>query len=200
MKRILTLLLITLIAFGINGCKKGEDDPFLSLRTRTARLTGKWSVSKMLKEDISTYDGSTVSIVDEFDGETQVTTVTNSNGQVTTTTSQYTVNYEFRKDGTFTSVYSTNNNAPDIITTEGYWTFLKKNKDSKLKSKEAIMLTETKRSSQNNGSVTIESWIPSEIFMIHQLKNKEIVLGSDYNSTSENVTGTIIQRITLSKE
>lgn len=29
------------------GCKKGENDPFISLRSRDARLEGEWTLSKM---------------------------------------------------------------------------------------------------------------------------------------------------------
>ena len=44
MKKILTIMLIV-TAFV--GCKKGEEDPIISLRSRDARITGTWELKKM---------------------------------------------------------------------------------------------------------------------------------------------------------
>jgi hypothetical protein len=61
-------LIIALLGatFLISSCKKGEDDPFLSLRSRDARLKGEWKlVKKNLTEDntTETFDGTTYTIL-----------------------------------------------------------------------------------------------------------------------------------------
>ena len=38
----IALIFSSLLVF--TGCRKGEDDPFLSFRSRTARLTGEWKL------------------------------------------------------------------------------------------------------------------------------------------------------------
>src|SRR5687768_220910 len=42
MKKLIALVFISLF---FTTCKKGEDDPFLSLRSRTNRLAGEWRLS-----------------------------------------------------------------------------------------------------------------------------------------------------------
>ncbi|HOU97507.1 MAG TPA: hypothetical protein PLP65_01545 [Bacteroidales bacterium] len=46
-----TLLAILTIGLIFNSCRKGEDDPFVSFRSRDQRLIGKW---KLVEEKIST--------------------------------------------------------------------------------------------------------------------------------------------------
>ena len=44
MKNILILLFAFVCLVAIPSCKKGENDPFISFRSRDARITGKWKV------------------------------------------------------------------------------------------------------------------------------------------------------------
>ncbi len=47
MKKLLTLVLLaSTLVLVMNGCKKGSQDPFISFRSREARLCGKWNVTK----------------------------------------------------------------------------------------------------------------------------------------------------------
>ena len=44
-KSLLALVAISVVASGtLSSCKKGENDPFLSLRTRKARLVSDWKL------------------------------------------------------------------------------------------------------------------------------------------------------------
>ncbi len=51
-------LLLATVGVQFSGCKKGAEDPFLSLRSRKARLTGEWTVSSFAQNGSyeATYD------------------------------------------------------------------------------------------------------------------------------------------------
>lgn len=58
--------LIVITAIGIlslQSCKKGENDPFLSLKTRDARITGEWEL---------TYSNQTYTYTEAYMGDTYV--------------------------------------------------------------------------------------------------------------------------------
>jgi hypothetical protein len=112
------VLAILVVASSITACKKGEDDPGLSLSSRKSRLAGEWKVA--------TYDEA-ITDVTTNNGLTNVTTRTEVNttkiaGSVITITSNVTstqqsfssytetetgtlseYNYTIEKDGTWTS-------------------------------------------------------------------------------------------------
>ena len=186
---ILSLAAIALMA-NLSSCKKGENDPFLSLKSRKARVVGEWTVTK---EEGTSQDISKIS----FGGVT-VTTTTNEtstyNGTLFTSTSVttssaggnplentyndvYTQSYTFEKDGSFSleTVYTGQNYTEKI---EGTWAFVGKSKTAELKNKEAIALSVTKYSDIDNGVTTTYSatgFDDSIIIAIDRLKNKEMV-------------------------
>ncbi|MFC5270333.1 hypothetical protein [Adhaeribacter terreus] len=43
----LPLILVLLLGLGVSACKVGDDDPFLSLRSRDARLKANWKLQEM---------------------------------------------------------------------------------------------------------------------------------------------------------
>lgn len=97
MKVILVLLAIAVTVPFFNGCKKGENDPFISLRSRDARLMGEWTVSKIEgtrttdtkgnNVNITNYTNSLTTNTTTFDGSTLTSSnVTNSTYYGTTTT------------------------------------------------------------------------------------------------------------------
>ena len=202
MKKILVLgIAATMLLVNLTSCKKGENDPFLSLRTRKARLTGKWVVTN--SETLSTYTStpnmelSPVINVDSqttsYDGKTETLIKTSTTDGITTTnssTSVYTQEFEFVKDGTFT-VTIVAVNGTQII--KGNWIFLGKNKDEKLKNKESILLNYIDFSYTDISGVTSSSIQTgfqgnSTIFIIDELRSKEIIFKNEYsNSQSSNI-------------
>ncbi len=88
MKKLLVLVLLSGIVFG--ACKKGENDPFISLKTRKARLSGEWKMTFMertINDTLFTFDGTTVTKI--YGGTT-----------LGTYTSEYKL--EFTKQGKYT--------------------------------------------------------------------------------------------------
>lgn len=58
-----TLAIVILLGISLQSCKKGENDPFLSLKTRDSRITGSWELISMERNSQSseTYNGTTTS-------------------------------------------------------------------------------------------------------------------------------------------
>ena len=66
---------IAVLAVALLGsCRKGESDPFLSLRSRNARITGTWNLSSQITTSLNTSVSAGVTTVDSlttyFDGTT----------------------------------------------------------------------------------------------------------------------------------
>ena len=190
MKNTVILLLSALVIAGsFSGCKKGENDPFLSLRSRKSRLEGNWVI---VKEEVSetNINGSTTEIMQSvYDGKMKVTTTTTTAGALSTTvidTVKYTVNFDIKKDGNYKMI-AANENKIDIVTTEGTWLFLGKSKLNDLKNKEAILLTTTKQVVSSNpvaNSVNYEN-LNGLTIVIDALKNKEMMTIVEENSSNE---------------
>ena len=84
-KLIVGALSIALLAGGMSSCKKGENDPFLSLKSRKGRMAGEWTVTKLTSTEVDTPAGGTASTsTTTVDGST-LTMVESSGGNSTTT-------------------------------------------------------------------------------------------------------------------
>lgn len=62
-------IFIVVVAISLSGCfGRGEDDPFLSLHTRDARLAQNWKMVEMQGTVVNTIDGMSTTTRYEFDG------------------------------------------------------------------------------------------------------------------------------------
>ncbi len=183
-KLIQTLALAAVVVVSgasFTACKKGENDPGLSLKSRKGRLTGDWKVTKA--DMTQTSGGSTSST--KIDGTT--ITQTSGGGSITGTCA-YTLTidkegtYEFKQSETYGGI--TNNR-----TEKGRWSFLGKNKDGEIKNKEAIVLMETSYTSGTT-STTTSNPTSGVIWTIDQLKNKEMIVKGKETYTSGSTTST----------
>lgn len=190
MKNTVVLLLSALVIAGsFSGCKKGENDPFLSLRSRKSRLEGNWVI---VKEEVSetNINGSTTEIMQSvYDGKMKITTTTTTVGTISTTvidTVKYTFNFDIKKDGNY-KITAANENKIDIVTTEGTWLFLGKSKLNDLKNKEAILLTTTKQVVSSNPVANLVNYenLNGLTIVINALKNKEMMTIVEENSSNE---------------
>ena len=161
------------------GCKKGEDDPKLSLRTRKARVAGEWTMSSghsFVKDTYYIYNAfdygfskNSYSLVhDQYVEGTPEHYVENKTG-----TFSYTL--KFDKDGTFRSVRKT-----DTITVimNGTWNFV--GKGDSYKNKERIVLNITEL---NNGagftSYTFSGNSTFDTYHVKELSSKKMVLNRE---------------------
>jgi hypothetical protein len=178
MKKTRNVLAAALIAAAIiptiQSCKKGEGDPFISLKSRKARVAGEWTISSL--KDESTYSGTSTNgsaqttnsgnSVTEISGTTFRTnsTETSSNGDVSTRSGTGTADAKatFEKDGTFTLKYSFTNikinedgdeyNQNITFEQSGTWNFLG-GVEEDYKKKERIVLNVLKEVSSTASSV-----------------------------------------------
>ena len=162
MKKIkIALLSVLLAVFILPSCKKGPDDPFFSLRSRKARLTGTWTLSS----------GSIT-----------------LNGLTTTyPIPKVTKTIQFNKDNSFTE---TDVDTTGTYITSGTWDFFDKTKGGiKLKNKEAIILipTQTIYNSVINTTWTGFDLQGSTLWMLDKLANKAMIV--KFNSTETVVSG-----------
>ena len=188
---------ISLLAFGaimialiFSGCKKGENDPFLTLKYRTGRLAQEW---KMSSEDITVVEpnliGGTNSTVYSYDGTSEKAVLTQTSGsysQTTTTTYTYSMEISFDKDGTFKSTEINDGNA---TVTEGTWMWMSKNKNESLKDKEAIVMYATKVTDSNGDTETYggksnDSF--NDVVVFDKLASDEIIMKIDNTNTDSN--------------
>lgn len=167
--KILILIGMMGLLFSLIGCKKGENDPTLSLRSRKARLVGKWVLEEgnmTLNENYKATQSSqgysqtinqTTLINSTFNSGTLMETYSEthtSGGQ--TATLQYAMNQihketlEFNKDQSFEMLITSNgtlNYSGTAMTVslnntlKGSWAFGKKNKETDVKNKETVILT-----------------------------------------------------------
>jgi hypothetical protein len=194
------IALLTLAAFLITGavasCKKGEDDPFLSLRSRKARLAGEWTLTKMEGKETDSSGGISTVITKNFTGSalTTVTAVTVMGTTVSSSdTTVFSRTYTFEKNGTYSRIGT---GEDGITSIEGTWIFAGKSKKNELKKKEAILLTVT--SSKSTGT-TSYTGLDGEFFVLKQLKKKEMVITTSESVTSGTSVSTSDYTYTFSK-
>lgn len=186
-KIILLALIGAAMIMPISSCKKGADDPFLSLKSRKARLAGDWDVTSWI---ITTVSGTTTSTTTYEDGS-----YTYTSGS-TTTTGSYTWDFTIEKNGSYnykrTITVSGNS---DKYEEEGLWFFTSANKDNDLKNKEMVGFQSTKRTYTSGSGTDIYTEEGNDLqwFRLTKLSSKEIVGEFDMtysgsSSYSQNIT------------
>ncbi len=206
MKKILVLSLSVLaLVANLTSCKKGENDPMLSLHTRKAKIVGEWTLTKSESTDINTSSSGTTTYTSSYDGTTATGTQTSTNNNGTSITTPntpqvYTLTIEFKKDRTYLETYS----LPDgsKYTGNGNWNFVGKNKSLKLKNKEAICLLEKSNSSSYNGTTQTTNYtgLSGSILVIDQLKNKEMIIIDESTSNSNGSSSSYISKMTFTNK
>jgi hypothetical protein len=190
MKRVLLVLLVAVFAIPtFQACKKGENDPTISLKSRKARLCGDWT----LKEGSMTEtNGGTVTIY-TYNG----TTVSVSTGG----SANYTEAMTIEKDGTFKFTRVSNGNT---WVYEGQWYFMDGNKDKDIKNKEIVAFYETSITYTVGGNppqvATYSGVAPDFVWQLDELKSKEIIVITNTSSTSGGTTDTEVGTMTYEKK
>ena len=196
-----SLLIITLC---LSSCKKGDNDPFLSLQSRKARLIGEWKVTKEVIAASETYLDSNLTINSIYDGTKKMNytvTQTPSGNKSSKDSTFYSQTLSIKKDGTYVQsiIYY---NGVNLKITEGTWEFLGKSEINKLKNKEAIYLTTSKTTIYNGTETNIYDYsnLDGRTILIDQLKNNKLILIIDNSFRNQNtlISGKSITTTTYS--
>jgi len=187
MKKVKFALLMLLAAILIlPACKKGENDPMLSLLSRKSRLVGEWN----LKEGTTTYTQGGTTFTYTYNGTTRSYTIS---GQTFTTA--YTQKTTINKDGTYKVEI---NDDGDLTTEEGIWFFGGKSKELELKNKESVIFRKTSKVQTSNGTTSTTTYsgtdCPAYSINIDELKGKEMIIifdGTSTGSSTSTNTGTM---------
>lgn len=119
--RLLTIIIVG-ISFVLSGCfGRGDDDPWLSLHTRDARMAQNWQLTKMTGTVVNTVGGMTTNIVYNFDGE-NIFITTNGNNE----SFGYAFEMNITDQGTVTSkeTFTSPSNANQVVlnsSKSSYW-------------------------------------------------------------------------------
>jgi hypothetical protein len=166
------------------SCKKGNDDPLISLRSRIARITSDWEVYASTAEwRNGIYSGSWTVINNKM-----IVTYTNFPVDFY----DYYFNFSIRKNYTYSieQVYLHNDtmlNSSRYI--EGRWNFL--NKSDGYKNKERIVLFPLKIISKNSNKITETLLLfqnGGEIMEIDELRSKQLIITSNYKKNDTVLT------------
>jgi len=174
--------LFALTAF--QSCKKGDNDPSISLKSRDARITAKWKLTKIEGTDITLSSGITQTTAVSFDGSvrTVVTTITGFPIVIPPTTSKDTVAFDMtiekKSKMSWTETFTTASPATvDAQSGTGTWQWVDSDKD-----KSFVTIC----GPNNGGSADL---IKGGVYKIDRLASKELVLIVE-SSTNENGTNT----------
>jgi hypothetical protein len=196
------LLSIFILTLCLSSCKKGENDPFLSLQTRKARLIGEWKVTNEVITASESYLDSNLNINSVYDGYEKmniVVTETPSGNKTSKDSTYYSQSLSIKKDGSYIQKII---NGSNLNITEGTWSFLGKSEINNLKKKEAIFLTTNKTTISNGNETNVHDYtnLNGVTMVIDQLKNKQliIVVDNSFSNQNTNVSGKSITKTTYS--
>jgi hypothetical protein len=192
MKPLLKYCLVALLALTLlplSSCKKGPNDPAISFRSRTGRLTGTWNLTAASYTLTEIQGNITTTTLYTFSAGKMdmVKTTKIGNSAATTQNSSYTYTeaWTINKDNTFSSSI-VENTAP--YTVSGSWAFLGKDKDADLKKKEALVLLPTK-AVFGSAITTNGKTDNAEVLVLDKLSNSELIITFDElsdNGTASN--------------
>ena len=131
MKKFTIIILLLILITGLTACKKGENDPSISLLTRKIRLTGEWKVKELVIEKI---DSSGASEITKFKGSDVEVKLNTAEGSYTHNGEGkyiieifYNGKYEITNNKSLTENYYENEFlSVNNITEKGVWYWLSK--------------------------------------------------------------------------
>jgi hypothetical protein len=145
--KIFNFLLFAFAFLFLSGClKKGEDDPAISLRSRKARVVGKWKIKSgrltlnnfFINNDTVLSDINIVYTSNSYQTERKASNSSYGNYNTTSLGSLSYV-FEFKKDGGFSSTYIADGTYTNKII--GKWNFTGNVGDQKNKDQIVINIT-----------------------------------------------------------
>ena len=135
-------LVLTGLAFSFQSCKKGENDPALSFKSRTARLKGDWSLSsKAVTLTDASNSGSislsTITVNGNYAGGSENIIINTGSSSFNTLVRKYDFDITFDEEGAYKytlNIYRPTGNANQpyqnyVYISTGVWAWLDQGKD-----------------------------------------------------------------------
>ncbi|MEI7594169.1 MAG: hypothetical protein WCK02_00355 [Bacteroidota bacterium] len=184
MKNSITLIIVLSLCLPLlNSCKKGENDPFISLKSRDNKISQKWKLTKSEVIQVSPYSTSSETVTATYDGTTQkiVYTLEPANNKTATGTFEMTL----EKNGTLTynENYALAGSTAIIRSGTSYWNWVNTGKN---------------KSEINIGAG--DDLFESGSYVIDRLASKELVLKYDYKITENGFNRSYSCTYTFEKE
>lgn len=172
MKKSKFYFLVCVLSLSFFACKKGEDDPAITLLTRKARLEGKWNmVGGSMTIGFKDSTGAYAARIYTFD-ESRYTYV--ETGLGATFEADYYLKLSFTKKGGVTIDQKMDSFK---IASSGTWDF--QGKVGKAKNKERISIKLNSLSNYSNYLNTFNKAQTSFTYRMKELRDKRLVLVSD---------------------
>ncbi len=194
-------LVLVGLAFSFESCKRGENDPSLSFKTRTARLKGDWNlVEKNVTLSSAANAGSNVLTTETINGtyNGDVENVVVNTDSIITYVRKYDFDITFDEMGTYNytvNIYrpTGNPNAPylnSVYVTSGVWAWLDQGKDKLGISLSNDFNPEIPDSLNPN---TLLPYQVSGAYMVDRLASDELVLkrSGQFTSSIDTITNTL---------
>ena len=180
MKKVFLVAILIISSFSFESCKKGEDDPFFSVRSRKNRVVGEWKlVSGYYEQNENTVGGTTLNM--KFD-------LTESGAHLYFSVADatyygygsdnvwYSEKFAFNADGTFTHYMKFDT---DTWNETGMWNFTGKVGDER-KNKSELLLMFNESISNYYGKETWSGEVNSFVYDIVELRHKRLVLRTSW--------------------
>ncbi|MCE3226283.1 MAG: hypothetical protein K0S32_834 [Bacteroidetes bacterium] len=168
------LIIIILSSLIFTTCKKGPDDPQISLRTRKARVVGEWRMKSGTASITLEETGEPpFNQAHQFDGSNSTINQTESGNVAYIYKSTYILSVKFNSDGTF-EMNEAYIGKP--LTATGHWNFGGRVGD--VKNKEEIIMVIDKVSNGDTDGHIFNKWGSEFVYKIVGLHNKEMKIES----------------------
>lgn len=190
-KALFSILAVAVVATSLTSCKKGENDPAISFKSRKGRLAGTWNVSAMDKTTTSNNSGTVTTVTNTYENNQRVEVTTIGTAPAVTNKYNLTETLTIEKDGSFTwnSAETWVESQGTAITTApeqkidviGTWAFNGKSKTVEQKNKESFSIfpTSVTYTALTTDVTTYTGWHEATTWVIDQLKSKELIIKHD---------------------
>lgn len=172
------LLALISILFLVSACKKGEDDPVISLRTRKARVEGKWRISEgsLTLGNTDVTNATRYNEVYVFKDARYTLTATGENIAPVVSSGYYQLTLSFTKKGEFSMEESVGTKR---LAAAGKWDF--NNGIGPEKKKESLIMSLTNvTEGLTSGPHLFNQGATRICYRIKELRNKKMVLTAEF--------------------
>ena len=174
MKKIMNLLLFAVLISTLSECKKGEDDPFISFRSRKNRVVGEWTLTSGTEKTSTVSGNPSTTINTDYtytqDSYIRTNTTMNQSGSTSVSSSGYFYyKITFRSNGEYTLVRE---RGGSFTQESGVWNFTKGVGDYKRKEQIALVPQITPNSLTTSRDVT-------KTFTLKELRNRVMTIVSE---------------------